>query len=143
MDETREKTKARLQPLVTGGEIPVVTGFIGATADGVLTTLGRGGSDYSASIVGAALAADEVWIWTDVDGVMTANPAEVPDARTLADISYSEASELAYYGAKVLHYKTILPAVPPADPGSDPQQLQPVASGHARQRRKAIRRRPG
>ena len=90
--------------------IPVVTGFIGATADGVLTTLGRGGSDYSASIIGAALDADEVWIWTDVDGVMTANPSEVPGARTLAQISYSEASELAYYGAKVLHYKTILPA---------------------------------
>ena len=75
-----------------------------------MTTLGRGGSDYSASIVGAALDADEVWIWTDVDGVMTANPSEVPEARTLAEISYSEASELAYYGAKVLHYKTILPA---------------------------------
>ena len=111
MDETREKTNTRLQPLVTAGEIPVATGFIGATADGVLTTLGRGGSDYSASIVGAALAADEVWIWTDVDGVMTANPGDVPDARTLAGISYSEASELAYYGAKVLHFKTIIPLV--------------------------------
>jgi bifunctional aspartokinase / homoserine dehydrogenase 1 len=110
MDPTRLKTRARLEPMLAAGEIPVVTGFIGATADGVLTTLGRGGSDYSASIVGAALDADEVWIWTDVDGVMTANPAEVPAARTLAEISYSEASELAYYGAKVLHYKTILPA---------------------------------
>ncbi|MBI4887045.1 MAG: aspartate kinase [Acidobacteria bacterium] len=110
MDDTRARTRARLQPAVSRGEIPVVTGFIGATADGVMTTLGRGGSDYSASIVGAALDADEVWIWTDVDGVMTANPAEVPEARTLPDVSYSEASELAYYGAKVLHYKTILPA---------------------------------
>jgi aspartate kinase len=110
MDETRLKMAARLKPGIDGGEIPVVTGFIGATADGVMTTLGRGGSDYSASIVGAALDADEVWIWTDVDGVMTANPSEVPEARTLAEISYSEASELAYYGAKVLHYKTILPA---------------------------------
>jgi aspartate kinase len=110
MKETREKTRARLEPLIAAGDIPVVTGFIGATLDGVMTTLGRGGSDYSASIVGAALDADEIWIWTDVDGVMTANPAEVPDARTLSDISYSEASELAYYGAKVLHYKTILPA---------------------------------
>src|SRR6185295_4084976 len=104
------KTQARLQPALANGEVPVVTGFIAATADGVVTTLGRGGSDYSASIVGAALDADEVWIWTDVDGVMTANPSEVPEARTLAEISYSEASELAYYGAKVLHYKTILPA---------------------------------
>jgi aspartate kinase len=110
MDETRARTRARLQPAIAKGEIPVVTGFIGATADGVMTTLGRGGSDYSASLVGAALDADEVWIWTDVDGVMTANPAEVPEARTLSEISYSEASELAYYGAKVLHYKTILPA---------------------------------
>lgn len=110
MDETRAKAGARLKPAIARGEIPVVTGFIGATADGVMTTLGRGGSDYSASIIGAALDADEVWIWTDVDGVMTANPSEVPEARTLSEISYSEASELAYYGAKVLHYKTILPA---------------------------------
>src|SRR5687767_11560368 len=110
MDETRARTAARLRPAIDRGDIPVVTGFIAATADGVMTTLGRGGSDYSASIVGAALDADEVWIWTDVDGVMTANPSEVPEARTLAEISYSEASELAYYGAKVLHYKTILPA---------------------------------
>src|SRR5262245_39679967 len=110
MEETRARTGARLGPLVARGDAPVVTGFIGATIDGVQTTLGRGGSDYSASILGAALDADEVWIWTDVDGVMTANPSEVPAARTLSEISYSEASELAYYGAKVLHYKTILPA---------------------------------
>ncbi len=110
MDETRAKTQAHLQPAIANGEVPVVTGFIASTSDGVTTTLGRGGSDYSASIIGAALDADEVWIWTDVDGVMTANPSEVPEARTLSEISYSEASELAYYGAKVLHYKTILPA---------------------------------
>lgn len=110
VDETRGKARARLLPLLAERVIPVVTGFIGATTDGVLTTLGRGGSDHSATIIGAALDADEVWIWTDVDGVMTANPAEVPDACTLPEISYSEASELAYYGAKILHYKTILPA---------------------------------
>ena len=110
MDETRVKMAARIRPLIDAREVPVVTGFIGATTDGVTTTLGRGGSDYSASIVGAALDANEVWIWTDVDGVLTANPSEVKDARTLVEISYSEASELAYYGAKVLHYKTILPA---------------------------------
>jgi aspartate kinase len=109
MEETRTATTARLRPLLTAGVIPVVTGFIGATRDRVLTTLGRGGSDYSATILGAALGADEVWIWTDVDGVMTANPAEVADACSLPEISYSEASELAYYGAKILHYKTILP----------------------------------
>src|SRR5207245_3570159 len=91
MDATRQKTRERLLPLIESGVIPVVTGFIGATEEGVLTTLGRGGSDYSASIVGAALDAKEVWIWTDVDGVMTANPSEVPEARTLREISYSEA----------------------------------------------------
>jgi len=110
MDKTRPKTRERLGPLIERGIIPVVTGFIGANEEGVLTTLGRGGSDYSASILGAALDADEVWIWTDVNGVMTANPSEVPEARTMREISYSEASELAYYGAKVLHHKTILPA---------------------------------
>jgi bifunctional aspartokinase / homoserine dehydrogenase 1 len=108
-DETRERAQARLKPLLDSFIVPVVTGFIGATRGGVMTTLGRGGSDYSAAIIGAALDADEVWIWTDVDGVMTANPQEVPEARTLREISYSEASELAYYGAKVLHYKTIIP----------------------------------
>ena len=109
MAETRQRTRDRLTPLLEQGEIPVVTGFIAATKEGALTTLGRGGSDYTASIVGAALDADEVWIWTDVDGVMTANPVEAPEARTMREISYSEASELAYYGAKVLHHKTILP----------------------------------
>lgn len=130
MDLTTEKTRGRLEPLLGEGTIPVVTGFIAATGDGVITTLGRGGSDYSASILGAVLAADEIWIWTDVNGVMSANPTEVPEARTLREISYSEAAELAYYGAKVLHYKTILPAcekhIPvlilnsfnPADPGT-------------------------
>ena len=109
MDETRQQTRDRLTPMLEQGEIPVITGFIAATKEGVQTTLGRGGSDYTASIIGAALDADEVWIWTDVDGVMTANPVEAPEARTMREISYSEASELAYYGAKVLHHKTILP----------------------------------
>src|SRR5215510_12325205 len=109
MAETRRRTRDRLTPLLEQGEMPVVTGFIAATKEGALTTLGRGGSDYTASIIGAALGADEVWIWTDVDGVMTANPGEVPEARTMREISYSEASELAYYGAKVLHHRTILP----------------------------------
>ena len=85
----------------------MVTGFIGATADGMLTTLGRGGSDYSATILGAALDADEVIIWTDVDGLMTADPRLVPDAVTIPEISYREAAELAHFGAKVLHPKTI------------------------------------
>jgi len=107
MDRTRECCEARMLPLLGQGVIPVVTGFIGATAEGVLTTLGRGGSDYSATILGAALGADEVIIWTDVDGVMTADPRLVPEARTIPEISYREASELAYFGAKVLHPKTL------------------------------------
>jgi aspartate kinase len=89
----------------------VTTGFIGATPEGVVTTLGRGGSDYSAGILGAVLPADDVWIWTDVDGVMTADPRMVPEARTLSEISYGEIAELAYFGAKVLHPKTVRPVV--------------------------------
>lgn len=111
MELTREKSQARLKPLLEKGTVPVVTGFIGATVDGQLTTLGRGGSDYSATILGAALDADEVIIWTDVDGVLTADPRLVPEARTIPVISYREAAELAYFGAKVLHPKTLNPVV--------------------------------
>jgi len=89
----------------------VVTGFIGATAEGAITTLGRGGSDFTAAILGYCLDVEEVWIWTDVDGVMTADPRIVPEARTLPELSYAEAAELSYFGAKVIHPKTILPAV--------------------------------
>ncbi len=110
-DATAAKTQARLGPLLAQGIIPIVTGFIGATADGVLTTLGRGGSDYSAAILGQALAAAEVWIWTDVDGVMSADPRLVPAARSIPVLTYREVSELAYYGARVLHPKTIRPVV--------------------------------
>ena len=91
--------------------IPVITGFRGATRAGACTTLGRGGSDYSGTIVGAALDADEVWIWTDVDGVMTTDPRLVPEARILPEISYREAIELSFFGAKVLHPKTIQPVM--------------------------------
>jgi bifunctional aspartokinase / homoserine dehydrogenase 1 len=116
MELTREKSQARLQPLLEKGIVPVVTGFIGATAEGQLTTLGRGGSDYSATILGAALDAEEVIIWTDVDGVLTADPRLVPEARTIPVISYREAAELAYFGAKVLHPKTLNPVVQAAIP---------------------------
>jgi bifunctional aspartokinase / homoserine dehydrogenase 1 len=107
MHMTHERCEARLRPLVHQGVIPVVTGFFGATSEGVLTTFGRGGSDYSATILAAALDADEVVIWTDVDGLMTADPRLVPDARTIPEISYREAAELAYFGAKVLHPATL------------------------------------
>jgi aspartokinase/homoserine dehydrogenase 1 len=109
MPQTRERAESRLRPMLNDGVVPVVTGFIGATADGVQTTLGRGGSDYSATILGAALGADETIIWTDVDGVKTADPRLVPEARMLPEISYNEAAELAYFGAKVLHPNTLRP----------------------------------
>lgn len=108
---TTEKTRGILKPLLDKGIVPVTTGFIGATPEGVVTTLGRGGSDYSAAIIGAVLPADDVWIWTDVDGVMTTDPRIVAEARTLPEITYRELAELAYYGAKVLHPKTIRPVV--------------------------------
>jgi aspartate kinase len=111
MDRTRERVAARLVPLLEEGVVPVVTGFMGATATGVTTTLGRGGSDYSAAILGACLDSDEVWTWTDVDGVMSADPRIVPDARVIPTLSYSEVSELAYFGAKVLHPRTMRPLI--------------------------------
>jgi aspartate kinase len=110
-DETNTKTRQRLAGLRKRGTIPVITGFRGATRAGACTTLGRGGSDYSGTIIGAALDADEVWIWTDVDGVMTSDPRLVPGARILPEISYREAIELSFFGAKVLHPKTIQPVM--------------------------------
>lgn len=91
--------------------VPIITGFIGKNADGAITTLGRGGSDYSAAIIGAALNAEEIQIWTDVNGMMTTDPKIVKDAKTIEKVSFNEAAELAYFGAKVLHPKTILPAM--------------------------------
>jgi aspartokinase/homoserine dehydrogenase 1 len=107
MDITRERCKARLGPLLLQGIIPVVTGFIGATVDGVHTTLGRNSSDYSGTIMGAALDADEVTLWTDVDGILTTDPKLVSDASSILEMSYGEASDLAELGAKVLHPKTL------------------------------------
>ena len=110
--------------------LPVVTGFLGRTADGRITTLGRGGSDYSAALIGAALGAEEIQIWTDTSGMLSADPRIVPEARVVPRLSFAEASELAYFGARVLHPKTLLPAIEreipvrilntarPDDPGS-------------------------
>jgi aspartate kinase len=111
LDETRAQVQERLVPLLQAGITPVVTGFIGATRQGVPTTLGRGGSDYSCSILAAGLDADEVWFWKEVDGVLTANPRTVPSARTIPHLSYSEMAEMAYYGANVLHPRTVRPLV--------------------------------
>jgi len=108
---TRTAARAQLAALLQRQVAPVVTGFLGATPDGITTTLGRGGSDYSAALLGNLLGAEEIWIWTDVDGILTADPELVKEARTLEQVSYREAAEMSYFGAKVLHPKTISPAV--------------------------------
>ncbi len=111
LDTTYTKVKERIVPLLKKKIIPVITGFVAADAKGIITTLSRGGSDYTAAIIGAAIDADEIWIWTDVDGIMTADPRVISEARTLPTISYLEAMEISYFGAKVLHPKTIEPAI--------------------------------
>ena len=111
MDITTNNIEKRLLPILEEGVTPVVTGFIGSTENGVTTTLGRGGSDYTSAILGACLNADEVWTWTDVDGVLTADPRIVPDAKVIDQLSFNQVSELAYFGAKVLHPKTIRPII--------------------------------
>src|SRR5947209_1362156 len=109
--QTYARARDKILPLVSQSKVPVLGGFIGATESGVTTTLGRGGSDFSAAIIGAGIAAEEIQIWTDVDGVMTCDPKLVPDARRVKTISFAEAAELAYFGAKVLHPSTLLPAM--------------------------------
>lgn len=116
MPETTARTQAELRPVLAASKVPVLGGFIAATVGGDTTTLGRGGSDYTASILGAAISAQEIQIWTDVSGVLTADPRVVPSAITIPRLSYDEAAELAYFGAKVLHPKTIQPAVEGAIP---------------------------
>ena len=111
MPETYLQTQTALAPLIESGVVPVLGGFIGATSEGVTTTLGRGGSDYTAALIGAALDAQEIQIWSDVTGVLTADPRVFPKAQTIKRLSYAEAAELAYFGAKVLHPKTIQPAI--------------------------------
>ncbi len=108
---TRERLRNCLQPHLTAGRLAVLGGFVGAAPGGATTTLGRGGSDYSAALVGAALEASAIDIWTDVDGMLSADPRLVPEARLVPELSFAEASELAYFGAKVLHPSTILPAM--------------------------------
>jgi aspartate kinase len=110
-DETNAQLRSQVRSLLTAGKVPVMGGFIAANADGVTTTLGRGGSDFSAAIVGAGLQARRIEIWTDVDGMMTTDPRICPDAQKIDAIGFDEASELAYFGAKVLHPATLIPAV--------------------------------
>jgi aspartate kinase len=110
MNVTKYQVKKSLEPLLKKGAVPVLTGFIAATQNGETTTLGRGGSDYTATIIGAALAADEVWIWTDVDGLMTSDPKIVSSAKTINELSFQEATELTIFGAKAMHPRALEPA---------------------------------
>ncbi|HET6671192.1 MAG TPA: lysine-sensitive aspartokinase 3 [Pyrinomonadaceae bacterium] len=129
LPETTMRTQAELCPALLAAKVPVLGGFMGSTAAGVTTTLGRGGSDYTASIVGAAISAREIQIWTDVPGVLTADPRVVPRAVRIPRLSYAEAAELAYFGAKVLHPKTIQPAVEGAIPVRICNSRAPDGSG--------------
>jgi aspartate kinase len=126
---TERQARSEIAPVVAGGLIPVMGGFIAATSNGVTTTLGRGGSDYTAALVGAALGVREIQIWTDVSGVLTADPRVVRAARTIPSLSYAEAAELAYFGAKVLHPKAIQPAMERGIPVRILNSHQPDAAG--------------
>jgi aspartate kinase len=126
---TNRGVRRLLLPIVRRGEVPVVTGFIGSSVTGATTTLGRGGSDYSASIVGAALEADEIWVWKEVDGVCTADPTLFPDAQVVPHISYKEAAELSHFGAEVLHPRTMLPAMRRGIPIRVRNTLRPRSPG--------------
>ena len=126
---TNDRLRVLVRPLVEGGRVVVMGGFIARTADGRPSTLGRGGSDFTASIVGAGLGVEEIQIWTDVDGIMTADPSVVPQARRVQQLSFAEASELAYFGARVLHPSTVLPAVERNIPVRVLNSLKPGVDG--------------
>ena len=128
-DETNERLQKKVKPLLDAGKVPVMGGFIGSTRAGVTTTIGRGGSDFSAAIVGAGLDAERIEIWTDVDGMMTTDPRLCPDARRIKVISFDEAAELAYFGAKVLHPATVLPAIQKNIPVYVLNSLNPTCEG--------------
>ena len=128
-DRIAERASQVIRPLLAAGRVPVVGGFVGATEHGITTTLGRGGSDYSASLFGAALGAEAIEIWTDVDGMLTADPRVVPDALVIQRIRFDEASELASFGAKVLHPSTIAPAVRLGIPVSILNSRRPQGQG--------------
>ncbi len=127
--ETDANIEAAILPMVETGAVPVITGFIAATEDGATTTLGRGGSDYSVAIVAGAVGAAEIWIWKEVDGIMTADPRAVADAALLSAISYDEAAEMSFFGAKVLHPKTMIPAVEKRIPIRIRNTFRPEAPG--------------
>lgn len=129
LEQTREKAANVLKPVLEAGQLAVVTGFNGATLDGRPTTLGRGGSDFSASILASVLDAAELWIWSDVDGIMSADPRLAPGARVLDEITYREAAELAYNGAKVLHPRTLAPLMEKGIPVWSKNSFNPALAG--------------
>jgi aspartate kinase len=129
LGETEAAARREISGLLAAGRVPVLGGFVGATSEGVTTTLGRGGSDYSASILGACLGASEIQIWTDVDGMLTADPRLVEEPEAVPRLSFAEASELAYFGAKVLHPSTILPAIAREIPVRILNARRPAAAG--------------
>jgi aspartate kinase len=129
MEDTRASVAREIAPVLADGRTVIVGGFVGATSQGVTTTLGRGGSDYTAAIVGASLDAAEIQIWTDVDGMLTADPRIIERPQVVPRLSFDEASELAYFGAKVLHPSTILPAVARDIPVRILNSLRPEAPG--------------
>lgn len=126
---TNARLVALLAPILRSGIVPVLTGFIARSKDGATTTLGRGGSDYTAAIVGAALGAEEIQIWTDVDGMMSADPRIVPEAKILPEVTYTEAVEMSYFGAKVIHPKTMQPVFAAGIPILIKNTFRPDASG--------------
>ncbi len=128
-EQVRERARKRFSQVAATGAVPVTGGYVGATAEGIPTTLGRGGSDYSASILGVCLGVEEIQIWTDVDGMMTADPKRVSEARLLEEVSFAEAAELAYFGAKILHPSTIKPAMEADIPVCILNTLKPEVPG--------------
>ena len=142
-DRIAERAASVIRPPLVRGRVPVIGGFVGATEHGITTTLGRGGSDYSASLLGAAMGAEAIEIWTDVDGMLTADPRVVPGARLIERIRFDEASELASFGAKVLHPSTIAPAVRLGIPVYDLQLAAAGGHGHVHRVRRASASRDG
>jgi aspartate kinase len=129
LNVTLHQLKQTIEPILEKDVIPVVSGYIAATQDGVVTTLGRGGSDYTATLIGAALAVDEVWIWTDVDGIMTADPKIIPSAKLLGELSYQEAAEMAIFGAKAMHPRALEPLMNANIPARIRNVFNPENSG--------------
>lgn len=129
MENCRLKIESRLKPLLNRGIIPVITGFIGEDLNGTITTLGRGGSDYTATIIGAILKAEEIYLWTDVDGLMTADPKIVPEAKVIEEISFEEAVEMAVFGAKKMHPKALEPAMEAGIPVIIKNLKKPASNG--------------